>query len=494
VQTYAKVRQAHFREGKSQRELSIEYGLNRRTVQKMLKQSIPPGYQRQKEVVRFKLAEHIVWIDDIIESDKKVHPKQRHTAIRIYNRLKEERSFTGGYTIVREYVAKQRLKSKEMFIPLSHEAGSAQCDFGEAQAIIKGKGVKVHYLVMQLPYSDAFFVKAYESENTESFCDGHASAFKFFGGVPKHILYDNSKIAVKKILGDGKREQTDGFISLKSHYLFSESFANVGRGNEKGGVENLVGYARRNFMVPLPSFESFESLNEYLASCCKQQQSKIKRGHEETIGQRLSQESFLPLPTIGYECCRVQAGKVSSQGLVRFGNNDYSVPTRIGQQKVWIKGYAERVVVVLDNKVIAEHPRSYGKEEICFNPLHYLELLERKSRALEQAAPLKKWSLPNVFQKAYEILYRKDGKEGRRIYVRILRLLETYKMSEVKVALEQAVELEVVDELAIKHLLKRHVEGRPTNLSLLKHPNIPSVHVASPDLRIYTQFLSHRSK
>ena len=140
MQTYAKVRQAHFREGKSQRELSIEYGLNRRTVQKMLKQSIPPGYQRQKEVVRFKLAEHI--------------------AIRIYNRLKEERSFTGGYTIVREYVAKQRLKSKEMFIPLSHEAGSAQCDFGEAQAIIKGKGVKVHYLVMQLPYSDAFFVKA----------------------------------------------------------------------------------------------------------------------------------------------------------------------------------------------------------------------------------------------------------------------------------------------------------------------------------------------
>ncbi len=494
VQIYAIARHAYYNEGKSQRQIARELGVNRRTVQKMLKNSLPPGYERTQPPQEPKLSEHRAWIDEILESDKKVHRKQKHTAKRIYDRLKEERAFTGGYTIVRTYVAKKRLKSREMFVPLSHEPGMAQVDFGEAQAKIRGEVCKAHFLVMQLPFSDAVFVKAYPAENTEAFADGHQSAFSFFGGVPNKILYDNTAIAVKKILKEGLREQTTGFIALRSHFLFEEAFANVARGNEKGGVENLVGFTRRNFMVPLPDFESFEALNEHLEACCKKRQLTIVRGNPQTIGQRLAQESLLPLPAAPYEACRVQPGKITSQGLVRFQNNDYSVPTPIGQQKVWIKGFVDRVVISFEDKVIAQHSRSYGQEEVIFNPLHYLKLLERKTGAFVQAAPLKGWKLPIVFQKVHDILYKKEGKEGRRHYIRILQFLEIFSEVELQCALEQSIKLAAVTESAILHLLKRNKERRPPNLSLVSYPKIPMVRVALPNLASYSARLLKTSR
>lgn len=489
VETYLKVRQAYYNESKSTRQIARELGITRWSVRKMIKNAGPPGYTRQQEIISAKLKDHITWMDEILEADKKAHPKQRHTAKRLYDRLREERSFTGKYTIVREYVARKRLRSKEMFVPLSHDPGMAQCDFGEAQVRIKGLLCKAHYLVMQLPFSDAVFVKAYPAENTESFCEGHASAFTYFGGVPHRILYDNTKIAVKKILKDGMRMQTEGFIALKSHYLFTEGFATVARGNEKGGVENLVGFARRNFMVPLPEFESFEALNAHLLACCIKRHTEIKRGHTITVGERFKQESFLRLP-VPYECCRVQPGKINSQGLVRFQNNDYSVPTRIGQQQVLVKGYVDKVQIIFEHKCIAEHLRSYGQEEVVFNPLHYLGLLERKTGAFEQAAPLKGWVLPPIFQKVHDIFYRKSGKEGRRSYIRVLRHLETYSILELEEALKQAVKQCVVEEEPITHLLRRLVEKRPENMSLLKHPTVPEVHIPKPDLKVYTNLLT----
>ncbi len=149
VQTYAFARQAYYVEGKSQRQIAKKLGVNRRTVQKMLKHATPPGYERAKEIAQPKLDPHKVWIDEILESDKQIHHKQRHSALRIFNRLKEECGFTGGYTTIRTYVASVRLKSKEMFVPLAHDPGMAQCDFGEAQVIIAGIQMKAHYLVMQ---------------------------------------------------------------------------------------------------------------------------------------------------------------------------------------------------------------------------------------------------------------------------------------------------------------------------------------------------------
>lgn len=491
VATYAQVRQAYFIDNKSQRQISRELGLNRRTVKKMIEESIPPGYQRKKVICHPRLDPHKAWIDEILESDKKVHRKQHHTAKRIYERLKEERSYTGSYSTTRTYVAKKRLSCKEMFVPLSHEPGMGQVDFGKAQGVINNVPCDIHFIVFDLPFSDGLFIKAYPFENTESFCEGHVSAFSFFGGVPKRLLYDNTSIAVKKILKEGQREQTVGFLALQSHYLFTQAFANVGRGNEKGGVENLVGYARRNFMVPVPHFESFEALNAHLEASCRKRQLDIVRGHTETIETRLGLESFLPLPLIPYEACRLQPCKINSQSLVRFQNNDYSVPTKISQQKVLVKGYVERVVIILEGKTIAEHKRGYGREEVFYNPLHYLKLIERKAGVFEQAAPLKGWKLPPIFQRVHDLLYKKEGKAGRRHYIRILQFLENYSLPVLQESLEQAVALNVVNEEAIRNLLKRQIEAKSVPLSLVYHPNVPVVQVTQTNLKDYNALLSN---
>ena len=158
----------------------------------------------------------------------------------------------------------------------------AQCDFGQAWAFMGGKKRRVHYFVMSLPHSDGIFIKAYPAETTEAFCDGHVSAFRFLGGVPQSILYDNSKIAVAKILGGGRRKRTRAFTELQSHYLFSDRFGRVGKGNDKGIVEGMVGYGRRNFLVPIPAFESFDELNAHLESECLERMDARLRGHTET--------------------------------------------------------------------------------------------------------------------------------------------------------------------------------------------------------------------
>lgn len=222
VELYVRVRRAVFIDGMSRRQASRVYGVDRRTVDKMLRFSVPPGYRRTKPPVRPKLDPFIGIIDRILEEDQARPVKQRHTGKRIFERLRDEHGFSGGLTIVRDYVRARRRRAREMFVPLSHEPGHAQVDFGEAIAIIAGVERKIHFFAMDLAHSDACFVKAYPAETTEAFCDGHVSAFAFFGGVPLSILYDNTRIAVARILGDGRRQRTRVFSELISHYLFED--------------------------------------------------------------------------------------------------------------------------------------------------------------------------------------------------------------------------------------------------------------------------------
>ena len=208
VDMYLRVRRACLVEGMSIREASRVFGLHRDTVRKMLSHPVPPGYRRKRPPHRPKLEPYTGVIDRILEDDLSAPKKQRHTAKRIFERLKKEHGFDGGYTIVKDYVRERRRVVREMFVPLSHPPGHAQCDFGQAWAFIGGKRRRIHYFVMSLPHSDGIFIKAYPAETTEAFCDGHVSAFAFLGGVPQSILYDNSKIAVAKILGGGRRKRT----------------------------------------------------------------------------------------------------------------------------------------------------------------------------------------------------------------------------------------------------------------------------------------------
>lgn len=248
VEIYAAVRRFVFVKGKSRREAARVFGLSRDTISKMCRYSAPPGYVRSKAPERPKLGPLVPVIDAILEADKTAPPKQRHTAKRIFERLRIEHGYAGGYTVVKDYIRIARTRSREVFVPLAHPPGHAQVDFGECIGVIGGVRMKLHVFCFDLPHSDACFIKAYPAETTEAFLDGHVSAFAFFGGVPISILYDNLKIAVSRILGDGKRQRTRAFTELVSHYLFQERFGRPGKGNDKGKVEALVKYSRANFL------------------------------------------------------------------------------------------------------------------------------------------------------------------------------------------------------------------------------------------------------
>lgn len=315
VGLYRRVRQAYYREDKSIREISRVYGLHRDTIRKMLTFSVPPGYQRKNPPRKPKLDQFTGLMDAILQSDKTRPRKQRHTAKRIFERIRDEHGYTGGYTIVKDYIREKRLSSREMFVPLSHPPGHGQADFGEALASIGGVEMKVHYLCVSLPQSDDLFVKAYPAENMEAFCDGHNAAFSYFGGVPQNMLYDNTKLAVGKIKKNGERVFTRKFDELVSHYLFDTRFGRPGKGNDKGKVEGLVGYVRRNFLVPVPRFNSFDSLNLWLVEQCRVRRSRKLRGHDETVGERFEHDrnAFLPLALFPYDACDKVETRVNSQ-------------------------------------------------------------------------------------------------------------------------------------------------------------------------------------
>ncbi len=244
VETYAALRRFIFVEGKCRREAVRVFELSRDTTAKMCRYSAPPGYVRSKEPERPKLGPLVPVIDAILEADKAAPSKQRHTAKRIFERLRIEHSFTGGYTVVKDYVRLARTRARDMFVPLAHPPGHPQVDFGDCIGVIGGVRTKLHVFCFDLPQSDTFFIKAYPAETTEAFLDGHVSAFAFTGGVPISILYDNLKIVIAHILGDGERQRTRAFTELVSYYLFQERFGHPGKGNDKGKVEALVKSSR----------------------------------------------------------------------------------------------------------------------------------------------------------------------------------------------------------------------------------------------------------
>jgi len=452
---------------------------------------VPPGYRRKKAPARPKLDPFVGIIDQILETDTKRPKKQRHTSKRIFERLRDEHGFVGGITIVKDYVFAARQRQREMFVPLSHPPGHAQVDFGEALGVIGGIERKIHFLVMDLPQSDGCFVKAYPGETTEAFCDGHVSAFAFFGGVPQSILYDNTKIAVARILGDGRRQRTRVFGELISHYLFEDRFGRPGKGNDKGKVEGVVGYARRNFMVPLPRFASFDDLNAWLEDQCRRRMSDKLRGHNETIGERLKRDiaAFQELPAVAYDACDKCTVRVSSLSLVRYRGNDYSVPTAYGHREVLVRGYVHEVVIACGAEIIARHPRSWEKEDFIFDPLHYLALIEQKTNALDQAAPLTGWELPDAFATLRRLLEARMGKKGKREFVQILRLMETFQLDDVDAGIRSALERGTIGLDAVKHLVLCRIERRPPRLDMTVYPYLPKAHVAATSPVAYMSLL-----
>jgi transposase len=492
VEIYGRVRRAVRVEGRSQRAVAREFGLSRETVRKMLEYAVPPGYRRQQPIRRPKLGPWLGVVDAILEDDRQRPAKQRHTAKRIFDRLKEEHQFTGGYTIVKDYVRGEQMRTREMFVPLTHAPGEAQADFGEALVVIAGVEQKAHYLAMDLPHSDDCLVVAFPAETTEAFLEGHVQAFTYFGAVPTRILYDNTKIAVARILGGEERQRTRAFSELQSYYLFADKFGRPARGNDKGKVEGIVGYSRRNFMVPIPRASSWEELNAQLAEQCRQRRERRLRGHQETIGERFERDraAMLPLPAAPYEACEKISARVSSLSLVRYRTNDYSVPTQYGHRQVWVKGYVHEVVIACGSEVIAKHMRSYERETVVFDPLHYLALLEQKTRALDQAAPLAGWQLPECFAELRRLLEARLRKHGSREYVQVLRLMENFAVEEVTHAVEQALRMGTISFDAVRHLLLCRIERRPPRLDMENYPHLPLAQVHTTQAADYMTLLT----
>ena len=479
VESYAAVRRFVFVEGHSRREAARVFGLNRETVAKMCRFSLPPGYTRTRPVAKPKLGPLIPVIDAILEADRTAPAKQRHTAKRIFERLRDEHGFAGGYTVVKDYVRICRARGRETFVPLAHPPGHAQVDFGEAIAIIAGVRQKIHYFCMDLPQSDAPFVKAYPRETTEAFLDGHVSAFAFFGGVPLSILYDNTTIAVAKICGDGKRERTRAFTELCSHYLFRDRFGRPAKGNDKGKVEGLVKWSRATFMVPIPQAASFDELNARFAAGCRARQGDHAARHAETIGERLVADTVAlrPLPALPLEPCEKRMARVSSTALVRYRTNDYSVPTAYGFRDVVVKGFVDQVVILCGAEEIARHPRCYAQGAFVADPLHYLALIETKPMALDQAAALQGWALPEVFQHLRHLLEARLGNKGRREFIQVLRLLETMPLGIVADAVGEAIRLGAIAFDAVKLIALARIEQRPARLDLTAYPHLPRMDV-----------------
>jgi transposase len=217
-----------------QREAALHFNISRDSVAKMMAFSVPLGCRGTSPVKRPKLHPFTGIIDGWVDGDREVHRKQRHTANWVFERLRDEHGFTRGYTVVKDYFCERERHSREIFVPLAHPPGHAQADFGEAVVVMDGIEQKAHFLVMDLPHSNACHVQAYPAASAEAWVDGHLRAFAFFGEAPVSVLYDNDRCLVAKILPDGTRQRATLFNGFLSHYLFWDRYGRPGKGNDKG--------------------------------------------------------------------------------------------------------------------------------------------------------------------------------------------------------------------------------------------------------------------
>jgi len=471
----------------TKREACREYDLHWQTLKKILASPEPPLFRPKVLRAKPRLGPFLPVIHQILEADRQAPKKQRHTAERIFQRLRDEHGYAGCASIVRSAVAEWKRTQAEVFVPLAHPPGEAQMDFGHAEVIVAGEPVTAAVFVLTLPYSDAFFVRAFPKECTESFQDGHVRAFDYLGGVPTRISYDNSKVAVAAITGHRGRTPTREFLRLASHYLFAYRFCRVRRPNEKGHVEAMVGFARRTFLVPVPQAESWEALNADLVRRCEADLTRRLRGKDRPKGELLAAErsSLRPLPAGGFEARRVEMAHANSLSLVRFDGNDYSVPTAYAHQPITVVGGLDEVRLVCRDRLVARHRRHWGSEHVTFDPVHYLALLERKPGAFDHARPLAEWDLPEAFAVLRRRFEAAWGEAGVRHFIRVLRLQEKCSLGELAVAVERALAIGATTADAVRVLLEVTREAPVRLFRLDGRPHLAGVTVPRPDLAAY---------
>lgn len=399
VNDYRIIRE-HWLNGYSQRAIAKTLGISRNTVKKYCAGEAVPWDRKEYTRDATVLTEEVrAFIKKCLDEDQSIrNSKQQHTAKRIYDRLVEELGFTGGESTIRKYVRAAKAKTTEAFVPLVFAAGDAiQIDWGEATIYLQGIRQTVYLFCARLCYSGTPIVFAYRRQNSESFLDALVESFVYFGGVPRRVIFDNARVAVKDGFGANARA-TDGYAALSAHYGFEPVFCNVASGNEKGLVEGLVGFSRRNFLVPVPHVESMEELNSMLRLRCETYLSHKIQGKAATVGEQFIAEktSLYPLPPYRFDPAKRSEGKVNPYSTVRFDTNSYSVPVKYCGKIVSIRGLPERVEIFYEGEKIASHQRCFRHQESIYQMEHYLPLLERKGRAIFQAKPIRD-NVPEYF-------------------------------------------------------------------------------------------------
>jgi len=486
VKKWDKIRRAYHVEEKSLREIARETGHARRTVKRIVESDEPPRYRRRQPYRAQKLGPFKQRIQELLAENKQLPRKQRWTGPMIFKEIQKE-GFQGAESTVRHYVGQVRKLQKQvkLYLPLEFDPGTdAQVDWGEGQVIMNGVQITAQLFYMKLSYSRRTFMMAFPRQKQEAFFAGHVQAFDFFEGVPQRISYDNLKAAVKEILEGRHRVEQEAFFHFRGHYLFDSHFCTPGAGNEKGGVEHSVGFNRRNYLVPLLEFGSFQELNAYLLQKCLEDDARQVSGQPATIGQMWCEEKahLRPLSPFAFDCCRTTEVSLNRYSQVQLETNRYSVPTEQASRQMTAKLYPLRVELYRSGQTepVAVHARCYDRGQEIIDPLHYLSLIRQRPGAIKHAKPLRRWreQWPPVYDELLNHLQEKwpDGR-GVREFVNILYLHREHSQSEMEAAIQAALAHHCAHLDGIRLWLTQQSRPVPTfaTLNLADHPRLTGI-------------------
>ena len=463
------IRKMYYEQGKSISEISRITEYDRKTIRKYIDQDdwnvSPPDRTAKDEYP--KLDPFKAEIDEWLEDDKHAKRKQRHTALRVFNRLTEEhgKQFDCSYRTVAGYVAmkkKEIFKSQDGFLPLEHPCGEAQLDFGDAQFFENGHLCDGKYLNISFPYSNQGYLQLFKGENQECLFEGMQSIFDHIGGVPYRIWFDNTTTIVTKIQQNGGRNLTDSFLRFQEHYRFESVFCNPEEGHEKGNVESKVGYHRRNMLVPIPRFDSLESYNRELLERCDadaQREHYYKNStHTELFEE--DRKAFLELPQISLDVSRYFTVKTNGYGkfFLNGGLHEYSVSPKYAKVNVLVQLTSSKVIVLDDSqREIVKHNRLYGKlKQQSMQWLPYLTQLSRSPGALKYTGIYQ--MLPSPIQ---DYLEKCDKPEKGKVLKAIAKLTESSGFEEATQTVASALTYTASDSDSLMRLNERLFHNTP---------------------------------
>ena len=491
VDDYAKIRLAH-RDGMSIRAIARVFGHSRRKIRAVLAQPQPSAYTRTKPAPAPVLGSFHQTIDAILAADEDAPPKQRHTAMQIFRRLRDEHAYQGGYDQVRRYVGSQHRHRRETFIPLAHDPGQRlEADFGHIHVDFPDGRRLVPVLINAWAYSNYGFALALPTERTEAILAGMVAAFTFFGCVPREVWWDNPKTVVRLIFKGRERRPNDYYQALASHYTFEALFCMPARGNEKPHAETRVRVLQQQWATPVPVVADLDALNAHLRQRALAELNRTVAGYEESIGQRFARDRAraLPLPAHCFDPCIQQPACVDKYQTVQFDKNHYSVPRGCAFRVVTVKGYVDRVEVADGHTVVARHSRGYGQNEQILDPLHYLVTLGRKPAALDHAPVMRDWQLPASFAALRQTLAQRHGNPaGARQYIRVLQLLGEHPLARVQQAVEACNGPEQAQAERIAAEVQRLAE-RDAGVPLSLGTAMEAIQVPRPDLGQFDELL-----